>query len=568
MDIIVILMIPLAAAFIISSTILNIRKAKRKLRERIVQSWGKPPEGRYESGDLESIASYFMNHKKNNPDQFIIDDITWHDLDMDDLFVQLNGTETSMGEEVLYRMLREPSFDLEVLEFRRKWIELFRSNGEERLKIQLILAKMGKKRHVNATNYLFENDTPRQWKTTVYRLLAAIALLSPLTLFLHGGFGALFIFLSFCTNMFVCYKQKFKIEEDLAAFSFIVGLIYCARRILDTNLATLDTGDLNRRLRLQYNKVRDIGKRGFFLFYTSTGSLFDIPYEYVKVILQKELIDYECISRAIFEHSKELMEVYDTVGLIDSLIGIASFRESIPFYCEPDLKKSKPGSFRNLEFEEIYHPMVLDPVRNSLSIDQPTLVTGSNASGKSTFLKTIAVNAILAQSFHTCLARKYSSSMFAVFTSMALRDNMRNGESYFIAEIKSIKRIMDYLNDDVPCLCLIDEVLRGTNTIERIAASSQLLLHLSKKNCLCIAATHDIELTFILDTSYRNIHFQESITDDGIFFDYRPYEGRATSRNAIKLLRLMGYSKEIVEEAEKSADRFVDQGSWTESKIF
>ena len=154
--------------------------------------------------------------------------------------------------------------------------------------------------------------------------------------------------------------------------------------------------------------------------------------------------------------------------------------------------------------------------------------------------------------------------MFAVFTSMALRDSVKNGESYFIAEIKSIKRIIDYANAETPCLCLIDEVLRGTNTIERIAASSQVLLELAGQNCICIAATHDIELTFILEGSYHNVHFQETITDHGILFDYRLRDGRATSRNAIKLLQLMGYSAAIVEEAEKRADGFVSQGSWKE----
>jgi hypothetical protein len=566
MNIPVMLFIFATLVFIVASSIIGARNARKKLRERIFRSWGKPPDGKYEPGDLESIAGYFMNHKKADPDRFFIDDITWQDLDMDGFFIRLNGTETSAGEEALYRLLRVPSFDPEVLESRRKWIELLRNNGEERLKLQLILARMGKERQVNVTDYFFDTAPLRQWKTRIYKLLAAIALMSPLTLFLHGGFGALIIVLSISTNMVVHYKRKFKIEADLEAFKKIVGLVYCVRSLLDADPSVLRSGDLGRRLQLQYDRIRDIGKRGFFIFYSPTDSIADIPYEVVRLVLLKELIDYESVCRAVSEYRKELIEAYDAVGLIDSLISIASFRESVPFYCDPDLKLYEPGSSRDLEFEDIYHPLVPNPVTNSLAIDRSVLVTGSNASGKSTFLKTLAVNAILAQSFHTCLARKYSSPMFAVFTSMALRDNMKNGESYFIAEIRSIKRILDFLNDDVPCFCLIDEVLRGTNTVERIAASSQLLLQLSEMNCLSIAATHDIELTFILEAGYRNIHFQESITDDGIVFDYSLYEGRATSRNAIKLLRLMGYGDAIVDEAEKRADRFASRGSWTESK--
>jgi DNA mismatch repair ATPase MutS len=147
---------------------------------------------------------------------------------------------------------------------------------------------------------------------------------------------------------------------------------------------------------------------------------------------------------------------------------------------------------------------------------------------------------------------------------MALRDSLRNGESYFIAEIKSIKRILDYLNEKVPCLCLIDEVLRGTNTVERIAASSQVLLHLAKHKCMCMAATHDVELTHILEKYFQNVHFQERIADNSIVFDYKLYEGRASSRNAIKLLRLMGYDDAIVTEAERRANDFMNRGTWKE----
>ena len=284
--------------------------------------------------------------------------------------------------------------------------------------------------------------------------------------------------------------------------------------------------------------------------------------EYVKIILLKELIDYEYLCKAAYEFREELLEVYATIGLIDRLIALASYRESVAFYTVPDVFPLSEDRPKSLEFVDVYHPLVKNPVLNSLSTDRSLLITGSNASGKSTFLKAVAVNAIFAQSIHTCLAREYSASLFAVYTSMAMKDSVRDGESYFIAEIKSLKRILAFLNDRIPCLCFIDEVLRGTNTIERIAASSQVLLHLAGSRSICMAATHDIELTHILEKIYRNLHFQENIEDGRIVFDYRLYEGRATSRNAIKLLRLMGYDESIVHKAENRAAQFATQGSW------
>ncbi len=554
--------ISLALIFLLTTSLMDSLKVHKKRRQRIRQSWGKPPNETYKHEDLESIASYFLNLQNKYVSEFATDSITYRDLDLDDLFIRLNSAETTAGEETLYRLLREPSFDLDVLKARGKLIEFFQKNQAEREAIQIILANLGKRRLINVTDYLFRAAASSSWKAWTYRLLSFMALTSPLVLFINTGVGALLIVLSFATNMCVYYSRRFNISMDLEALRYIVRLVQCVGRLMDTSLAAPDLREFKNSLQSQYSRIRKIGKRGVFLFFTGSGSLIDVIFEYVKVILLKELIDYESLCNEILANHRELMEVYDAIGLLDSLISIASFRESVPFYCEPELKTHETGSAKHLEFVEIYHPLIRNPILNSLVTDQSVLVTGSNASGKSTFLKTVAVNAILAQTFHTCLARKYSSSLFAVFTSMALRDSMRNGESYFIAEIKSIKRILDYVTGDMPCLCLIDEVLRGTNTIERIAASSQVLLQFAGQNCICIAATHDIELTFILEACYRNVHFQEAITKDEIVFDYKLRDGRATSRNAIKLLQLMGYGAAIVEEAEKRADNFISRGSW------
>ena len=197
--------------------------------------------------------------------------------------------------------------------------------------------------------------------------------------------------------------------------------------------------------------------------------------------------------------------------------------------------------------------------------ERGVLLTGSNASGKSTFLKTTAINAILAQTVHTCLADRYSGGLYRIMSSMALRDDLAGGDSYYIVEIKSLKRILNYSADSGrPVLCFVDEVLRGTNTVERIAASTQILKSLAGKNVLCFAATHDIELTHLLEAYYNNYHFEEEIKEEDVVFNYRLKKGRATTRNAIRLLGVMGYEESIIEEAEKQAERFLKTGSWAE----
>jgi DNA mismatch repair ATPase MutS len=197
--------------------------------------------------------------------------------------------------------------------------------------------------------------------------------------------------------------------------------------------------------------------------------------------------------------------------------------------------------------------MISKPVVNDLCEEKSVLLTGSNASGKSTFLKTIAINAILAQTINTCTAKKYEAGFFKVYTSMSLRDDLLKNDSYFMVEIKAIKRIIDEMNEDIPILCFVDEVLRGTNTIERISASSHILKYISGGNAFCFAATHDIELTNILEDVYSNYHFTEKVVEDDVIFNYKLNKGKATSKNAIKLLRLLKISHEtILKELEMS----------------
>ena len=168
----------------------------------------------------------------------------------------------------------------------------------------------------------------------------------------------------------------------------------------------------------------------------------------------------------------------------------------------------------------------------------------------------IAINQIFAQTIYTVLADSFETSFYEVLSSMALNDNILGEESYFVVEIKSMKRIFDALSDETPVMIFVDEVLRGTNTAERIAASSQILRRLSQENALCFAATHDIELTELLSDVMDNYHFSEQIEGDSgnITFDYKLKKGKADTRNAILLLKAYGFPQDVVEAAATMAD--------------
>ena len=138
-----------------------------------------------------------------------------------------------------------------------------------------------------------------------------------------------------------------------------------------------------------------------------------------------------------------------------------------------------------------------------------------------------------------------------VITSMAVRDDLMAGESYFIREIRYLKRILDNITEERVTICAIDEILRGTNTGERIRASRAILEYLRDKNCIALVATHDKELTELLGDDYLNYHFSEEIGEEDIAFSYKILEGPATSQNAVKLLEFAGFPEEIIEAAQE-----------------
>jgi DNA mismatch repair ATPase MutS len=274
-----------------------------------------------------------------------------------------------------------------------------------------------------------------------------------------------------------------------------------------------------------------------------------------------DLITYEFIKNRLGRLHRDIFTVHEHLGKIDAAIAAASFRKSFTGYSVPDIDfgENKPAF---IEISGMIHPMLRNPVPNDLHTNRPLLITGSNASGKSTFLKTTAVCAVMAQSLCTAPASGYRASAFRIFTSMALSDDLMSGDSYYISEIKSIKRVMDAVKNGIPVLCLIDEVLRGTNTVERIAASSEILESLFEKGALCIAATHDIELCTMLGGRYDLYHFEETVDEREMNFDYIIRKGPAMSRNAIRLLKLMGFSERFVEAAEKKATTYLETGMW------
>ncbi len=171
-------------------------------------------------------------------------------------------------------------------------------------------------------------------------------------------------------------------------------------------------------------------------------------------------------------------------------------------------------------------------------------------SGKSTFLRMLGINIVFAQSFNFVLAENYEASFFNVVSSISPSDDVNAGKSYYMAEAESILRIIKATEKPLPIFCAIDEIFRGTNPVERIASSAEILKYINSKKAISIVATHDRELADILKDYYDFFYFSEDVNNsEGLSFDYKLKQGVSQTKNAIKLLKYIGYPDEIIENS-------------------
>lgn len=537
--------------------IITSKLATKSLYTRLKNKYGTINDTSYEYDEFEAISHYFKNTV--NESDYYVDDITWNDLDMDSIYILINSCSSSVGREYLYKLLRTPVNKSDILSERERLINYLDSHEDERTKIMMALKKMGFTRKLSISDYLKNVFSLKPESNIFHYFVNALLIASLLYMILVDAvFGILMLLVSSGIAITTYYKQKSKIETYFICIKQLVAMLDAGKDIAELNINELsEYNELFSKLNKKFAKV----SRNSFLLVSSkenNGSLVEIVMEYVRMFSHVDLIKFNSMLKHMSGNYDDVISLFDNLGLIDSMISVGNFRRIIPYYCTPVFTDTA-----NIDISEVYHLCIKNPVPNSIMENGPILITGSNASGKSTFLKSVAILAILAQSINTCPAKKYLAQYYRVYSSMALRDSIESGESYYIVEIKSLKRIMDKANEAGDrILCFVDEVLRGTNTIERIAASSQILKELEAKSVLCFAATHDIELTYILKDYYSNYHFTEQVVDNEIVFSYELMKGRATSRNAIKLLEIIGYNKEIVEKAQNRAKDFANTGVW------
>ena len=450
-------------------TVTNNKRKQQTIIKKLKNGWGKPAQRKYSSEDYECISHYF----KRNADENSIDDITWNDLGMDDVFRMMNNTNSSAGQEYLYKMLRSPSADILSLKKLDKLASDFDKNADKRLDIQKIFVWIGRAKHISISDYcdvvvgLEKKSNILHYASMLFILAAVI-----FTCVVSPVFGIWLCIAAIAFSIITYYKYKAGVDKYFICVNHIVKLLMGAKKITAMDVDFLK--EYNDKLKKISEELSDITKRSWLLETGNVdGSITEMALDYLRMLTHVDLIKFNNLIKAFNDKEEYIYELIDTLGFIEASMAVGSFRCMLKDWCIPEFREDND---MQLEARNVYHPLITEPVANSINTKRNVLLTGSNASGKSTFLKTIAINALLSQTIYTSVSDYYKAPVYRIYSSMALRDDLSSSNSYYIVEIKSLKRMLDAVSKDGhPVLMFVDEVLRGTNTVERIAASSEIL---------------------------------------------------------------------------------------------
>ena len=491
---------------------------------------------------------------------FGIDDITWHDLDGDRLYTAMNTCVSAPGESRLYDRLRRPAMDEDTLMPFVSLIDHYGSDETCRDALWLILSGIHfPKEGISVLRHLTEAAGIMTGPGLILAVLTAVSITG---LFIRPVPCLIAFIVLTGINIAWTLKDNTRPGPVCEALCFLRDMITAGRKIAGLHAEDKTAAEAYKHIGRLASSLSPLLRGSAFIAVRSqaTGGIGAAVMTYINLFFHLDRLFLGRLAGLAVEKNEEIRALAACLGDHDAAAACASYRLTLTKSCRAEFSISPTEA--GLWTEDLVHPFLEDPVPNSAVLTGGTLMTGANASGKSTFLKSCALAAWLAQTTGTAPAASYRAPFFRIMTSMALKDDLTGGASYFVVEIRSIKRLLEAAKEEKPLLIIIDEVLRGTNTIERIASSAQILRAMVKPWTVVLAATHDRELTVLLRDVFRNRHFEEKLGASGISFTYKLMDGPACATNALTLLSAEGYDKSIVDSAKIMAAHFEETGEW------
>jgi len=462
------------------------------------------------------------------------------------LFQLLCSARTRMGEEALAHWLLSPSSRAEILQRQAAVQEL-----KDKLDFREYLAVAGETDKIKAdpvkltawANQQAALDSRTWWP------LAAMAALT--TGALAYGF-VVFWFTPFLTlvtiNFTLLYLLRHKLDTMFAGLDDASSHLSALAEILQRIETEQFESPLLQSLQAQLISNGHTSSEGI----RRLGTLWDyVESRHNMIVKLLDFIVMYSVHVAFVlqswrkRYGRSIQAWLTTVAEIEALISLSAYSYEHP--ADPFPEFTSPEDSPLFVGESLGHPLLPSAtcIRNSVSLDKDNpvlMVSGSNMSGKSTLLRTVGINTVLAMMGAPVRAGRLHLSPLRLGTCIRISDSLRSGVSHFYAEIKRIRDVVE-LSRSGPLLFLFDEVLQGTNSHDRRVGAEAILRTLLNQGALGMVTTHDLALTAIADVfpgRIRNVHFQEKLDAGKLSFDYRLREGVVTTSNGIELMKSIG----------------------------
>ncbi|TXD47177.1 MutS-related protein [Polaribacter sp. IC073] len=525
------------------------KKRLLKLNAKLYSNWGQPKKKEYYNFFV--IGKYFENNAHKENAYHILSEKSKIDLDIDEIFKFIDRTSSKIGQQYLYFKLRTIGSINDLLKFDELTL-LFQKNKELSISYQLELSKLNTSNSYYLEELINGKQVHKPKNLWVVQLLTICSILSIALSFLSPIFILLIVPI-FAVNSVFHYKNKGNVHYYLQGVNQLSKSLKVAKKLSKHLAIKKHFNDFSF-----IEKISTILLKSKFIGFEkriNNDALFFIWLfvELIKILFNVEYLVFYSFLETITKEKKSIENMFIFIGKIDAAISTASLKSGNLKNCTPKFNKEN-----ELKFSEIFHPLIEKCVTNTVNLsDKSMLLTGSNMSGKSTFIRTVAVNSILAQTLHICFADAYTAPFYKIYSSIRITDDLIENKSYYLQEVLTIKELIDASIDENPCLFVLDEIFKGTNTIERISGGKAILSYLNQKKNTVLVSTHDIELTELLEKeAYKLYHFSEDIENNNLFFDHKIKTGKLKTRNAIKILDLYEYPKEIIKEAKEIEESY------------
>ncbi len=460
----------------------------------------------------------------------------------------IDTTSSVEARDFLLEQLISPNLDIDKIRWRQACVKSLVNKPVLFAKLRLAGGKVGEKAFsAKALVKLLEDCKYPKWGKLLLLLSSALAVVNVSVLLIFGLEYFLLTFTVYVVLLFmferhssVTYSRFIGVSSEIvriqAMLNVLENRVDSNDKILSDHLSPLRGSTSPSKLTHELNKhTQALSVRAFPPAHILLNAV--VPWD------QFYVYRLEATRLRLLENIRVWLDV---VAETDAYFALAHFARLNPHYSLPELVPACDVQQKGFFAHDLGHPLIpyRERVVNNFSLTDASriaIVTGSNMSGKSAFLRTIGINVCLAQAGSVVCASEYKSSLFHVVSCIDVTDDLESGKSLFYREIEKLKVVLASVeNDATNTLFLIDEILKGTNNQERIIGGKKYLQKVSDKGGFGLVSTHDLEFANLADQikSMFNVHFTDEIVSDEMIFDRKLKQGRSSSTNALRIMEI------------------------------